>query len=84
VALARTRRTGRRHLDRSALVRELAAVSSMYGKCSVGDALSGIVGTTQVLLKCDRAAVDRIVHADDDGRLDRTRFVQPRDTPCVP
>jgi hypothetical protein len=72
-------------VDRQTLARQLAALASAYGKCTVGDALSGNgLTAARVSIQCERGAVDLIVHADADGRLDRARFVQPRDTPCVP
>lgn len=72
-------------VDRTALTQQLRAFRSTYGTCSVGDALSGNGKTdARVSLRCERGAIDLIVHADDDGRLDRARFVQPHDSPCVP
>jgi hypothetical protein len=72
-------------VDRSALSRQLAALRSSYGTCTLGDTLGGDGRTeARVSLKCERGPIDLIVHADADGRLDRARFVQPRNTPCVP
>jgi CubicO group peptidase (beta-lactamase class C family) len=72
-------------VDRNALSRQLAALRSSYGTCTLGDTLGGDGRTeARVSLKCEHGPIDLIVHADADGRLDRARFVQPRDTPCVP
>jgi CubicO group peptidase (beta-lactamase class C family) len=72
-------------VDRDALSQQLAALRSSYGSCTLGDTLGGDGRTeARVSLECERGPIDLIVHADADGRLDRVRFVQPRDTPCVP
>jgi CubicO group peptidase (beta-lactamase class C family) len=72
-------------VDRNALSRQLAALRSSYGTCTLGDTLGGDGHTeARVSLKCEHGPIDLIVHADADGRLDRAQFVQPRDTPCVP
>jgi len=71
--------------DRQALARQLTALTASYGQCAIRDVLSGDGQTdARVSLQCDRGGIDLAVHADADGRLDRARFIQPRDTPCVP
>ena len=70
---------------RTAIESQLASFGSVYGACTIGDAVSGNGRTdARVSLHCERGPVDLIVHADSDGRLDRARFMPPADAPCVP
>ena len=72
-------------VERQAVASQLTALAASYGHCAIRDALSGDGQTdARVSLQCDRGAIDLVVHADAEGRLDRARFIQPRDTPCVP
>ena len=71
--------------ERQAVASQLTALTASYGQCAIRDVLSGDGQTdARVSLQCDRGAIDLVVHADAEGRLDRARFIQPRDTPCVP
>jgi CubicO group peptidase (beta-lactamase class C family) len=72
-------------VERGALTHQLDALGSSYGTCTIGDPLGGNGRTeARVPLRCERGTIDLLVHTDADGRLNSARFVQPRDTPCVP
>jgi hypothetical protein len=72
-------------VDRAVLVHQLAALASSYGACTPGEPLGGNGRTeARVPLRCESGTIELLVHTDSNGRLDNARFVQPRNTPCVP
>lgn len=73
-------------VDRGALRRQLAALSTNYGSCRTGDVLNGNGATRfRIRLECDRGRVDLGVDTDaESARVTSLAFARPDGETCVP